>query len=112
MKGEGHLRETFAEYQRRSIHGTANEKAVVAAEAATEQRVVTSQTYSASTSRHGAAAAAGVGAGVVLTAAGAALAESAPSDDRPRAGGQSTTSPGGWRLVRPAESASRSGDPE
>jgi hypothetical protein len=93
-----------------ALVGTGLVVAVVTAEAATGQRVVTSQGYAASTSRNGGAAAVGVGAGVALAAAGAALAENAP-DDAPRAGRAGTAPSGGWRLVRPAETAG-SLDPE
>jgi hypothetical protein len=88
--------------------------AVATAEAATRPTVFTSQGYSASTSRHAGAAAAGVAAGVALAAVGSALESGAP-DDAPRAQPHnSVASPpsSGWRLVRPAEDAETSEDPE
>jgi hypothetical protein len=87
--------------------------AVAAAEAATEQRVFTPGGYSASTSRHAGEAAAGVAAGVALAAVGSALASGAP-DDAPHVQQPRSVAPAssGWRLVRPAEDAESSEDPE
>jgi hypothetical protein len=83
------------------------------ANAATEQRFNTPGGYSQSTCRHGAKVAAGVGVGVALAAAGAAIAKEGPEDAWPAARGSANPSPrGGWRLVRPAENAKSSNDPD
>jgi hypothetical protein len=96
-----------------ALVGTGLVVAVVAAEATTRPTAVTPTGYSASTSRHGAAAAAGVVAGVALAAVGSALAEGAPDDALPAQHvGAVASRPRGWRLVRPPEDASGSPDPE